>query len=141
MRITEELYASGHPNIIARHPATFEITRESNVTRRGDCVIATGATRGLSDLSSQFRNLSRNNEARITVRLEGAGFTETVEGKGSKRFTLSHALEIVGRRSAYVSDRTLMIHADKAACDINRDLIDALKSPATKIRIEISVEL
>jgi len=141
LRVTEELSASGHPNIIARHPTTFEITRESSVTRRGDCVIATRATRGLSDLSSQFRNLCRNDEAKITVKLEWAGLTETIEGKGSRRLTLSHALEIVGRRSAYVSDRTLMIHADKAACDVNRDLIDALKSPATKIRIEISVEL
>jgi hypothetical protein len=141
LKVTEGLFASGHPNIIAKHPTTFEITRESNVTKRGDCIIAANATRGLSELSSQFRNLCRSDDAKITIQFEAAGFTETIEGRGSRHLTLSHALEIVGRRSTYVSDRTLMIRADKAACDLNRDLVDVLRFPTAKIRVEISVEI
>ena len=141
MKVTEELFASGHPNVTARHSTTFEITRDSNVTRRGDCVIATNATRGLSDLSPQLRSLCRSDDAKITVNLQGAELTEIIQGRGSQHLTLSHAFEIVGRRSAYVSDRTLMIHADKAARDLNRDLVDALKFPTTRLRVEISVEL
>ena len=141
MKFTEELFASGHPNITAKHSTTFEITRDSNVTKRGDCVIAANATRGLSDLSPQLLNLCRNDNAKITVKLQGAELTEIIEGRGSKRLTLTHPLEIVGRRSAYVSDRTLMIHADKAACDLNRDLVNALRFPTMQLRVEIRVEL
>jgi hypothetical protein len=141
LRVTEELSASGHPNIIAKHPTTFEITRDIDVTKRGHCVIAVRATRGLNDMSAQFRNLCRNDGARIIVELEVAGIRETIEGRGSPRLTLGHAHEIVGRRSAYVSDRTLMIHSDKAASDINRDLINALKSQTATVHIRISAEL
>jgi hypothetical protein len=49
--------------------------------------------------------------------------------------------EIVGRRSTYISERTLMIRADKAACDISRDLVSALKSAAARVRVEMTVEL
>ena len=141
MRVTEELSAWGHANITAKHRTTFEITRDRNVTKRGDCIIAVRATRALTSLSPQFRNLCRDDDARVTLELEVAEIIETMTGTGSTRFTLSDPHEIVGRRSAYVSDGTLMINADKAACDINRDLINALKSQATSVRIRISVEL
>jgi hypothetical protein len=141
LRVTEELFARGHPSIIAKHRTTFEITRDSNVTKRGDCILAVRATRGLSDLSAGFRKLCMNNEAKISVALEAEGIKEVIEGTGSSGLTLGHANEIVGRRSAYVSDRTLMVHADKAACDVNRDLINVLKSQTATVRIVITVEL
>lgn len=111
------------------------------MTKRGGCILAVRATRGLSDLSASFRNLCMNNEAKISVALEAEGIKEVIEGTGSPGLTLGHANEIVGRRSAYVSDRTLMVHADKAACDVNRDFINALKSPTATVRILITVEL
>jgi len=103
-------------------------------------VIAVGATKGLTDLSSEFRNLCRKEESRITIELSVAGIIESIEGIGSSQFTLSHSREIVGRKSTYISDRTFMIHADKAARDINRDLIYALKSPETTLKIKLIAE-
>ena len=135
------MFAAGHPNIIGRHRTTFEITRDNELTKRGDCVIAVRASRGLNDLSAQFKNLCRNENAIITVELQAGEIEESIEGMGSPRLTLSHMSEIVGRRSTYTSERTLMIRADKAACDISRDLINALKSPTTKVQVEMTVEL
>ena len=141
LKVTEVLFAAGHPNIIGRHRTTFEITRDNELTKRGDCVIAVRASRGLNDLSAQFKNLCRNENAIITVMLQAGEIEESIEGMGSPRLTLSHMSEIVGRRSTYTSERTLMIRADKAACDISRDLINALKSPTTKVQVEMTVEL
>jgi hypothetical protein len=119
---------------------TFEITKDSRLTRRGDCVIAVRATKGLADLSAELRNLCKRDESRIIVELKAAGIVERIEGKGSSGLTLSHSSEIVGRKSTYSSDRTLMIRADKAARDINGDLVLALKSPDTKLQIRIIAE-
>jgi hypothetical protein len=140
MRIIQGFIARGHPNITAKHSMTFEITKDDKLTKRGDCVIAVGATKGLPDLSSEFRNLCRRDESRITIELGAAGIIESIEGRGSSQFTLSHSHEIVGRKSTYISDRTFMIRANKSARDINREIICALKSPETMVQIRLIAE-
>jgi hypothetical protein len=137
----QDFYARGHPNVLAEHAMTFEITKDEHLTRRGDCVIAVRATKGLGELSSNLRNLCKRDDARIVVELRASGIFDSIEGRGSAGLVLSHSSEIVGRKSTYVSDRTLMIGADKAACDINRDLVGALKSPDTKLEIRIIAEV
>lgn len=127
--------------MIAKHPTTFEITRHGGLTKRGDCVLAVQASRGPADLSAKFKNLCKREEARIMVELRAAGIVESIEGRGSRGLTLSHSSEFVGRKSTYVSDRTFMIRADKAASDIDRELIRVLKSPATRLEIRIVAEL
>ena len=141
MRIIQDFTARGHPNITAKHSMTFEITKDDKLTKRGDCVIAVGATKSLVDLSSEFRNLCKRDESRIIIELSAAGIIESIEGRGSRQLTLSHSREIVGRKSTYISDRTFMIRADKAACDIDRDLIYALKFPQTTLQIRLIGEL
>lgn len=141
MKIVEELLAQGHPNVLAEHPTTFEITKESNLSRRGDCVIGVNATKSPRDLSNEFRNLCRYSESRILVQLEAAGIAESIEGRGAPKLTLKHPSEMVGRKSSFVSDHTIMIEADRGARDIDRDLIEALTSPDTKLRVCITVEL
>ena len=120
---------------------TFEITKEESLTKRGDCVIAVEATKGLGELSLDLRNLCRRDDARILVELRAGGVFDSIEGRGGAGLILNHPREIVGRKSAYVSDRTLMIHANKAACDIDRDLVRALKFPDTKLDIRIIAEV
>ncbi len=103
-------------------------------------MIAVQATKGLGELSSELLKLCRRDDTRIVVELRAAGIFDSIEGSGSAELTLSHPGEIVGRKSTYVSDRTLMIRANKAACDIDRDLVRALKSPNTKLEIRIIAE-
>ncbi len=141
MRVVEEFEAYGHPSVIAKHPTTFEITRDSNLTKRGDCVIGVRSTKGLADLSAEFRKACSVNDARIVLKLQVGRIAETIEGRGSHGLTLSHLSEIVGRKSTFVSDRTLMIRADRAARDINRDLVHELKSPTSRLKITAVVEL
>lgn len=140
LRIVEVLSAQGHPNILARHPTTFEVTRDRGLTRRGDCVIGVSATRGPRDFSVGFRNLCMHVESRIMIELEAAGIVDTVEGRGSPKLSLKHLRESVGRKSSFVSDRTILIKADKAARDLDRELIHALTSSRTRLHVRVTVE-
>lgn len=141
MRSVEELYAQGHPNVLAKHPTTFEITKDTELTRRGDCVIGVNANKGPQDFSNQFRDLCRHDESRIQVQLEADGIVEFIEGRGSPKLTFNHSSESVGRKSSYASSRTIMVRADKAARDLNRELTDALTHSDTKLWVRITVEL
>ncbi|MDX1814121.1 MAG: DUF371 domain-containing protein, partial [Candidatus Bathyarchaeia archaeon] len=43
------------------------------------------------------------------------------------------------RKSDYVCSRTLAIHADKAAQDLSRGLVEKLKNPKQKMKITLEV--
>lgn len=141
LKIIESFYAYGHPNVLAKHPTTFEITKDYHLSKRGDCVLAVRAAKGLADFSQRFKELCRNDSARITVEFKVGRIMETIEGRGCQALTFDHLSEMVGRKSTYVSDRTLLVRADRAACDVNRDLIRALKSPNMSVQIRLIGQL
>ncbi len=127
--------------MLGTHRMTFEITRDVELSRRGDCVIAVDATKGPRQLSLDFKKACMRQGSRITMKLEVAGLFEAICGEGSPELNFTHQTEMVGRKSSYPSDRTIMIRADKAACDLDRRLIDALKSPNAKLTIHIIAEI
>jgi len=141
MRIAEVIQALGHPKISAKHPTTLEITKEDRLTERGDCIIATCASKGCVDLSTEFSKLMRNNETHITLRMEAGNRIETIHGRGDARLALDHPRDMVARKSNYVCHRTIMILADKSALDLDRELVRILRDPRTRIRIELVAEL
>ncbi|RLI33421.1 DUF371 domain-containing protein, partial [Candidatus Bathyarchaeota archaeon] len=50
----------------------------------------------------------------------------------------THPSDLVVRKSSYICPRTLMIHADKAAADLPRKMVEALKRAAT-VTVELTV--
>jgi hypothetical protein len=140
MRFVEEVYAQGHPNVLGTHKMTFEVTRVHDLSERGNCVIGVAADKGPSDLSFEFKEACKREDAKITVTLEALGITDIIHGSGSRDLTFAHDSEMVGRKSSYASDRTIMIRADKAASDLDRQLIEALKSNKTTLTFRILVE-
>ena len=130
--------ARGHPNIVATHSTTLEITKDHTLTKQGDCIIAVEATKGLTDLSKDFRAACVNDNARILVELRTSDLIVRVRGRGSHLLTLTGEEEIVIRKSSYVSNRTLMIQADKAASDLQRKFIRGLKSTSTDIYVHLA---
>jgi hypothetical protein len=141
MRFFEEVTAQGHVNVLGTHRMTFEVTKDQDLSKRGDCVIGVNANKGPTDFSFEFKEACRHEGARVTVRLDASGIIEIIHGLGSRHLSFSHPREIVGRKSSFSSDRTIMIRADKAACDLDRRLIEALRSPQTKLTVRILVEV
>ncbi|MGD0978312.1 MAG: DUF371 domain-containing protein [Candidatus Bathyarchaeia archaeon] len=138
--LKEIILAKGHRNILAIHPTTLEFTKEDDLSRRGDCVIAVSADKAMLDLSVEFKERLLEENARLTILIEAGGIVETVNAYGSVHLTLVHPTEMVVRKSNYICSRTLAIKADKASADLSRDLIEKLKNPAQKVKITLTVE-
>jgi hypothetical protein len=141
MEATEIILAYGHENIQASHKTTFEITKEAQLSRRGDCIIAVSANKTMTDFSSEFKEKLRKENAKITIRIEAGDIGEAVNAFGSPRLILAHRTDIVVRKSNYICNRTLAIQADKAACDLSRRLVEKLKNPKQRVKITLTVNV
>lgn len=133
--------ARGHAAILSTHPTTLEITRETDLTERGECIVAVGSSVGLRDLPAVMKKAlaSHTCEARLSIEIGGQTFS--VEGQGHPGLTFSHPSEFVVRKSGFVSDRTLMVHANRAAADIPRSFVRLLQDPTQRILVSLAVDL
>ncbi len=116
----------------------MEITTEPHLTKRGHCIIGVNAEYGLQDIPSNIKKALSTEKGRgkLTIRVQGQTFT--VEGRGSSGLAFTNPKEIVVRKSGFVSDRTLMVYANKAANDIPRRMVKLLQNPTQTITIKIS---
>ncbi len=137
MVVIDVLYAKGHPNIKATHKTTLEITRETYVTPRGDCIIAVNATKAAKDLDPRLKKVIRRDDAIIVVVLETNGLKDIILAMGSSELLLSSQNKIIIRKSTYIESATLGIKSNKAARDIDRRLVEKLKNPDTVIKVKI----
>ncbi len=138
MRVDFEAW--GHKNILGIHSSTLEITKSRELTKRGTCVVGVRATMALADLSEEFRTLAMNGRSRITVSFFVNSLEERITGWGNSQLTLQHPQDIVVRKSRYVCDRTLCVGADRAACDLSREMIHLLGNPNQRMTVRLSVE-
>lgn len=140
MKVVEVIHARGHENILSTNKTTFEITKDTHLTKRGDCIIAVNANKAATDLSQEFKNTLRNENARLTITIEVDSEKEIVKASGNPQPTLTHPTDLVVRKSDYICDRTLAIHADKAAKDFSRTLVKKLQNLEQTIIITLTVE-
>jgi len=140
-RAVEIVRARGHPNVRATHPTTFEITRETHLTPRGDCIIAVGADKGARDLSEIFKRAAREPGARITITIDvpSRGLKAVVHARGHPGLTFEHPMDLVVRKSSFVCGRTVAVRADKAARDLPRELVEALRDPSVEVLVKLEV--
>lgn len=136
-----EIIAFGHPNITARHRTTFEITKDSEITKRADCIIGVRADRSISEIPEEAKNaIKKGARARIELYLPDYALRDEVFGFGDQRMTFLHERDIVVRKSRFVCGRTLLISASKSAFEINREIVDLLKDKKTELRLLFEVE-
>ncbi|MCW4055254.1 MAG: DUF371 domain-containing protein [Candidatus Bathyarchaeota archaeon] len=141
MREVEVITAWGHQNISATNERTLEITKETHLTKRGDCIVAVAADKGLQDLSDSFKTLLTNDDAKLTVDIQAGGRFVTVEARGDSRLTLSHLTDLVVRKSSYVCPRTLAVRADVVAADFPRCHAARLRNPRQRVDIVLTVNV
>ncbi|HUI23752.1 MAG TPA: DUF371 domain-containing protein [Nitrososphaerales archaeon] len=129
----------GHPLVRSAHPTTIEVTTEDHLTSKGDCILGVGASSGCAQLDARVKAGLRTKGSRVTIRLAVGNHAFEVRAEGDPRLELSHPKDIVIRRSDFVSDRTLAVHADAAAKDVPREMVRLLRDPCTLGRLEIEV--
>ena len=137
--VTEVICGFGHANILATHPSTVEFTKDVHLSKNGDCILVVAADKGLMDLSPEFIDALKKPNAKLIVKIEVGEVSEEIVAEGSSRLALMHPVEMVLRKSEFVSERTLGIRADKAAKDLSRVLVDKLKNPNQMAKITLKV--
>jgi len=139
----EYFIVKGHPNVKATHSTTFEFTKENFLTHRGDCIVGISASKALRDFSKEFKDLARNPSSVIyVIILTPNGIADIVFGLGSQELTYDDPVKVIIRKSSYISGNTAVIRANKAAKDLNRDLINYLKSNnAYAIVVMVAIDL
>jgi hypothetical protein len=116
----------GHPNITSKHKTTFEVTTDKEIGLRADCIIGVSSEVRLTDLPRELLDAIRCEDTLIKIQLETLNAVDEIKGYGHPALTLTHPTDMVCRKSDFTCSRTLMINADKAACDLKRDLVDDL---------------
>jgi hypothetical protein len=137
---TDEFWALGHANIQANHPTTLMFTKDIHVSKNGDCIVAMSADKSVADLCNQIKEDLRKANAKLTVTIEAGELKEEIKAFGSPKLCLCHPTDIVIRKSDYICNRTLAIHADKSAIDLSRGLVEKLQEPKQKIKVTLKVE-
>ena len=121
---------SGHKNILGTHKNTIEFTKDSELTLKGDCIIGVKADFNLSELKALVKKYSK-----IKIIILVDNLVEEINAVSNPEFNDEH--EIVIRKTAFISGRTLGIKADKAIRDLSRDLINKLKKPDAIGKVEL----
>ncbi|MFC7057356.1 DUF371 domain-containing protein [Halovenus salina] len=131
--------ATGHDNVSAAHESTFEVTSDDYLTPAGDCILGIEADVVPSSFDEGFVDACQREDASITITLETGQHSDSIEASGHPALTFENDRSIVVRTSDYVDDRTVAVEADKAAADIDRDLVAALADGAsltTTLRVD-----
>jgi hypothetical protein len=128
--LVEVVHAHGHENVTAEHVSTLEFTGDDFLTPAGDCILAVGADRVPADFSEAFTDACQAHGATVTATIEADGHTHEVTGRGHPDFSFENERSHVIRTSDYVDDRTVLVGADGAAADVDRDLVAALAGGA-----------
>ena len=121
-----KIKAKGHENVLSKHKSTFEITKDKDLSLSGDCIIGLDIDKSMLDFPKEFKEKLANDDTKVTVKLKSPNASDEIVGWGHHDLTLDHPSDIVCRKSDFICSRTLMIKSDKAAIDLNRDLIEDL---------------
>lgn len=138
MRFEIEFF--GHENIRSTHKKTIEITKEKELTPRGDCIVGVGASASCFDIPEDLKEKLKDPDSKVqfSIRVEDQEFI--IQGRGHKDLTLTHKEDIVIRKSDFVCPRTLAVKCDKASDILPRDMVKILQNPSTKATFTIDVE-
>ena len=139
MKMQYKFNANGHKNILADHKTTLEFTKDAEVSLRGDCIIGVNADFDLENIKRFIKKL-RNNKIMITIRKipQNKKYKEIQEMiKAELNLNFNSNKELVIRKTDFVSERTFAVRADKAAFELNRQLITYLKKIKNKVSVII----
>lgn len=135
-----EIHFTGHQNIRSLHQKTIEITKESQLTPSGDCIVGVNATHGCASIPETIKKKLRdpNTVIKFTLKIGTSNFS--FKGYGHQDLILSHPEDIVIRKSNFICPRTLAINADASSDSIPRSIIKNLQEPNSKGIFKISIE-
>jgi uncharacterized protein len=140
LTLEEEITFQGHKNVLSLHARTIEITKDSNLTKNGDCIIGVSANKSCNDLNTALKARLRSNGTIVKITIVVEPYEFELSGYGNKGLDITHEHDIVLRKSNYVDSRTLVVSCDKSAHDIPRNMVSSLTNSQVKGIMRIVVE-
>jgi uncharacterized protein len=138
--VQEEIAFYGHRNIKSFHTKTIEITKDPNLSLRGDCIIGVSANKSCWDISDKLKHSLKDDNSSIVIEVIVGNMSFIIKGLGNSRLLLLSRHDIVIRKSSFICERTIAIQCDKASSDIPREMIMSLQSPETMGLLRITTE-
>lgn len=133
-----EISTKGHKNVTSNHKSTFEITTDSEIGPTADCIIGVSMDKTMNDFTDEFKQKIANSSTEIHVLLDTENGYDEIIGYGHDDLDLTHPTDMVCRKSDYICNRTLMINANKAARDLDKNLIEDL---ADEKEMKVTIKL
>jgi hypothetical protein len=131
--------ARGHPNVTSQHGSTFEVTMDPEIGKTADCIIGVSADSVMEDIPLQMKMALKNEKTIVKLILKTENAQDEISGYGHPLLALDHPTDMVCRISGYTCSRTLMIRANKAACDLNPLLVEDLRQ-GKLLEVKIIIE-
>jgi hypothetical protein len=94
----------------------------------------------MKDLNIKLKQRLCKNNTKIGISIEVGEFVENINAFGSSHLILTHPMDLVIRKSGYSCKRTLAIKADKAACNLSRELVNKMKDPEQLMKITLTTK-
>ena len=138
--VEDQVIFHGHPNVQCLHNRAIEVTMDTNLTLRGDCIIGVGANKACKDLNPKLQNLLKTDNSFVRVSIIAGNLSCDLNGMGSSRLLLLDSRDIVIRKTSFACSRTLCMNCDKSSSDISREMVQMLKDPQTKGILNIIIE-
>ena len=130
---------SGHKNILSNHKKTIEITKDTKLTPRGDCIVGVGAEYACVDIPNNIKKRLQNPKHIVKLTISVGEHVFEITGYGHENITLTHTKDIVIRKSRFVCSRTLAVGCNKASDEMPREMIKHLQNPDVKGVFSIQV--
>ena len=130
--ISEEVLFTGHSNVQSLHSRSIEITKDKELTLRGDCIIGVNANKSCKDLSDKIKEKIKKNNSYTEIELIVEPFNFLIKGSGHNELLLTNSKDIVLRKSKFICNRTLSIKCDYSSLEIPREIVKALKYSSKK---------
>ena len=123
-------YCYGHENVLSLHKNTIEFTKDSSLTKNGDCILGIKAD---FDYTKLIEFVNENEGKKIKAEIIVDDIKDEFSFDINPDFLDKE--EIVIRKSEFNSERTLGFRLDKAAKDIKRELVDKVKDENIKFKV------
>lgn len=111
----------GHENLLGTHENTLEFTKDSKLSKRGNCIIGVNADFNAEKLKEFIR---ANKHRKILVEITSGKEKDSFVCFLNELFKSEH--EMVFRTSDFVSERTLGVKINKGSLELKRSLIDSI---------------
>jgi uncharacterized protein len=138
--VEDEVVFHGHPNIRSLHLRAIEVTKNPNLTLRGDCIIGVRANKACKDLNPSLQRLLKKDVSVVRLSIITGNLIYRLNGFGNSRIMLLDDQDIVIRKTNFICSRTLCVNSDKASLDIPREIIRSLQDPETRAILSIYIE-